>query len=291
MENFDGNVMMNTCKISKGNKKSIINCNVKKFGNKYKDYKKDCKEANGEVVHVTSKICMTPDMMSPDMRKLENSNEDPDAAIQNDPFNGGPVKIILRNIPMCFAKSCNDESKEIMEGAVKNLYEKMGLSCPWERSNAKFAFKVKKNKKVKKMTCKNLTLKKPDLIKKICFSKEFQTYSDSILPASQVCKVTCKPDVMNMVEEDPKGGGKFSVMRMDGNGIDKEVIMTCGDLRKKSMSKDEAMDALWTCLLGYKGDKKVNKNKIDKISKTYGDAHEVCQDTCSTITQGMDGDN
>ena len=67
---------------------------------------------------------MTPDMMSPDMRKLENSNEDPDAAIQNDPFNGGPVKIILRNIPMCFAKSCNDESKEIMEGAVNNLYEK-----------------------------------------------------------------------------------------------------------------------------------------------------------------------
>ena len=35
MENLDGNVMMNTCKISKGNKKSIINCNVKKFGNKY----------------------------------------------------------------------------------------------------------------------------------------------------------------------------------------------------------------------------------------------------------------
>ena len=258
----------------------VISCDLKEFGKDYKKYARKCKKLDGQVVDISKEICMSPETMGDMMsRKLQESGENMEI---------GEIKVVMKDFPMCFAKQCNDESKAIMEGMMTGVMDMMGMSCPKENPKAKFLFKKKKNGDIKMMTCGKLATKNEKFIKRVCFSKKFQDYSSSALPASQVCGVTCKPDLMTTVDEVP--GAKFSVMKDN-----EEDVMTCGELEKMTMTKDmkSGMEAMWTCIEGFKDQapapskKKGGKKAMKK--KVYGGAHKVCTETCGGVVGSMMG--
>jgi hypothetical protein len=276
-ESMEKYMMDGTCTMDMGADTLHITCDLAKAGNKdYTKYAKDCKKKNGKLVTFSIDMCMSGDNMGLDSnrRKLQESSES---------MVMGEMKMSYKNFPLCVAKQCNDESLVIMEGIMSTAFDALGMTCAEENPKAKFMFKKKKKKnKVKKMTCGALAKKKPRVINKVCFSEKHQDYSGGAkaLPASQVCKKTCKPNMFTKVDEVPKA--KFSVM--EGK---KEKIMTCGELKKKTMTKDmkSGMEAQWACIQGFKDDapKKGGKKALKKI---YGGAHKVCSETCSMITGG-----
>ena len=264
--------------------KFVMSCDAKKFGSGYKEYANACRKEGGGLANFSMEMCgLSPDTMG-GMRKLQKtSNQMPRMLNTTQSFGLSdlPDKVEFKNIPKCFAKSCDKESKKMTAGIMKYFLKSMGMSCPREKGKTKFALRVTKKNKVTKMSCKKLSRGNSDLKKKICFHPEHQLYPGDFLPASQACPLTCKSDFSNYVEEDPNGEAKFSIMEDDGSGT-LERIMTCGELKKKTRENNPmaAMEAMEICFQGY---------KMFKGKKKYGDAIEVCRTTCSEL-MGMGGD-